>query len=283
MPNETNGEIAAATMVRINRAWLDGRIDELEPLVHPEIVMVFPGFGGRIQGRDQFLAGFHDFCSQANVHEFREHDQRVDVAGRTAVVSFQFEMVYERSGERYRLTGAISGSSSRRAVGGSPYGGRCSRWRRRPPETGAQLRTGCGPWRQVNQTVIVKRGGSRPLWILGHRGVTVRIEDKNRRPVETIAREAHLITYGRLDDRRDRRRFRPPPACGGRRRAGTARLVCRTSRAPKANDPSAAQPPAGRPSSTTPTCSKKPSSKLHASCRNTHRRRGSRYSCGCGN
>jgi ketosteroid isomerase-like protein len=105
MPNETNGEIVAATMGRINRAWLDGRIDELEPVVHQDIVMVFPGFGGRIQGRDQFLAGFHDFCSHAKVHEFREHDQRVDVAGRTAVVSFQFEMVYERSGERYRSTG----------------------------------------------------------------------------------------------------------------------------------------------------------------------------------
>jgi ketosteroid isomerase-like protein len=105
MPKETNGETPAATMARINRAWLGGQLDALEPLVHPEIVMVFPGFGGRIQGRDQLLAGFRDFCSNTQVHEFREHDQQVDSAGRAAVVSFRFDMVYERSGERYHSTG----------------------------------------------------------------------------------------------------------------------------------------------------------------------------------
>jgi hypothetical protein len=105
MPKTPNREAVAATMARINRAWLDGQLDDLEPLVHPEIVMVFPGFSGRIQGRDQFLAGFRDFCSNAKVHEFGEHDQQIDVAGVTAVVSFQFDMVYERSGERNRSTG----------------------------------------------------------------------------------------------------------------------------------------------------------------------------------
>jgi ketosteroid isomerase-like protein len=105
MPKETNGETATATMARINRAWLDGQLNDLELLVHPDVVMVFPGFGGRIQGRDQFLAGFHDFCTNAKVQEFVEHDQQVDVAGGTAVVSFRFDMVYERSGERFRSTG----------------------------------------------------------------------------------------------------------------------------------------------------------------------------------
>ena len=96
---------AAKAMRRINQAWVDGQVEDLAPMVHPEIVMVAPGFSGSIQGREDFLAGFRDFRQNATMHEFREYDQQVDVAGNTAVVTFRYEMVYERSGERYRSTG----------------------------------------------------------------------------------------------------------------------------------------------------------------------------------
>jgi hypothetical protein len=92
-------------MRRINQAWLAGRVDDLVPFVHPEIVMVFPGFSGRVQGRESFLAGFSDFCQNARIHEFEEYDQQVDVAGETAVVSFKYEMVYERDATRWRAVG----------------------------------------------------------------------------------------------------------------------------------------------------------------------------------
>ncbi len=105
MVEESQRESAAATMRRINGAWLEGRVEDLAPMVHPEIVMVFPGFTGSRQGREDFLAGFRDFCENAKIQEFREHQQPVDVAGDTAVVTFRYEMVYERSGKRYRSTG----------------------------------------------------------------------------------------------------------------------------------------------------------------------------------
>lgn len=98
-------ETAAAIMRRINRVWLDGKVEDLVTMVHPEIVMAFPGFVGRIKGQEAFLAGFRDFCQNARIHKFRDHDYQVDVAGETAVVTFQYEMVYERSGERYCSTG----------------------------------------------------------------------------------------------------------------------------------------------------------------------------------
>lgn len=105
MVEESKGDRAVATMRRINRAWLDGQVEDLTPMVHPEIIMVFPGFAGRVQGREDFLAGFRDFCQNARIHEFREHDHQVDVAGDMAVVTFRYEMVYERSGGRFRSTG----------------------------------------------------------------------------------------------------------------------------------------------------------------------------------
>jgi hypothetical protein len=67
--------------------------------------MVLPDFAGKIQGREQFLAGFRAFCQSATIKEYEEHDQQVDVAGDTAVITFRYEMVYERSGERYRANG----------------------------------------------------------------------------------------------------------------------------------------------------------------------------------
>ena len=105
MVDESMRAAAAAAIRVINQAWLDGRVEDLAPLVHPEIVMAFPDFTGSIQGRKDFLAGFRDFCQNATIQEFREQDQHVDVAGDTAVVTFRYEMVYARSGNRYRSTG----------------------------------------------------------------------------------------------------------------------------------------------------------------------------------
>jgi hypothetical protein len=105
MVDESRREGAATVMRRINQAWLDGRLDDLAPLVHPDVIMVFPGFTGRIQGRDELLAGFRDFCQNARIHEFREYDHLIDVAGGTAVVTFRYEMSYDRSAKRYRATG----------------------------------------------------------------------------------------------------------------------------------------------------------------------------------
>lgn len=105
MKQESKGDTVTATMRRINRVWLDGQVESLAPMVHPEMVMVFPGFSGRTQGRDEFLTGFRDFCQNATVDEFRDYDHQVDVPGDTAVVTFRYDMVYERSGGRYRSTG----------------------------------------------------------------------------------------------------------------------------------------------------------------------------------
>jgi predicted lipid-binding transport protein (Tim44 family) len=105
MVDESKRDEAATAMRHINRAWLDGQVQELAPLVHSEMVMVFPDFAGRIQGREAFLSGFREFLQNATIQEFRDHDHHVDVAGDTAVVTFRYDMAYERSGQRYRATG----------------------------------------------------------------------------------------------------------------------------------------------------------------------------------
>jgi hypothetical protein len=92
-------------MNSINRAWLDARPADICSYLHEDVTIVFPGFDGAVRGRDAVIAGFVDFCASATVHEYAERGRRIDVVGDTAVASFQYEMVYERSGGKYRAGG----------------------------------------------------------------------------------------------------------------------------------------------------------------------------------
>ena len=102
---EKASEQVVGMMRSINRAWLDKRPEDLAPLFHADITFVFPGCSGRLQGRQAVVASFVDFCRDATVHEYREGDYQVDLIGHTAVVSYVYQMVYERSGQRDRATG----------------------------------------------------------------------------------------------------------------------------------------------------------------------------------
>lgn len=105
MAEDPAARSVAEAMRAINQAWLQQRVDDMSPALHPEIVMVLPGFSGQIRGREPLLAGFRDFVQNATVHELRELDHQIDVVGDTAVYTVPYEMVYTRSGERYRASG----------------------------------------------------------------------------------------------------------------------------------------------------------------------------------
>jgi Domain of unknown function (DUF4440) len=92
MDTSETREAALQALLRINRIWLDGRVEALAALVDANVVMVLPGFAGRVQGREEFLAGFRDFCANARVHDFHDHGYDADVIGDTAVVTFRYEM-----------------------------------------------------------------------------------------------------------------------------------------------------------------------------------------------
>jgi len=100
-----DGRHVAETLDRINALWLQGRVDDLAPFLHDEIVMVFPGFAGKAEGKEVFLAGFKDFCENARVRDFEESDRQIDVIGQVAVATFAFNMIYERDGKAFRSTG----------------------------------------------------------------------------------------------------------------------------------------------------------------------------------
>lgn len=92
-------------MKRITDAWLNKRPEEMSRLLHEGIVMVHPGFSERAVGLTTVVASFKDFCENAVVHQWNQADPQLDVIGTVAVVSFAFEMVFERASQRRRSTG----------------------------------------------------------------------------------------------------------------------------------------------------------------------------------
>jgi hypothetical protein len=105
MPEQPGRDAVADALQRINRTWLEGRPQDMAPFLHPDIVMVLPGFAGRIAGREAFVAGFVEFADSAELNEYGESDLQVDVLDTTALTSYSFEMVYVREGVSYRSKG----------------------------------------------------------------------------------------------------------------------------------------------------------------------------------
>ena len=89
----------------INQAWRSNAPLEMSQYLHSDIVMKFPGFSGEVAGRDALLSSFIEFCTNARVLEYQESDEQINIIGDCAVVSFQFEMLYERTKYQERSKG----------------------------------------------------------------------------------------------------------------------------------------------------------------------------------
>jgi hypothetical protein len=105
MADQKSGDSAVQALRHINQAWVSGNFDELGALVDPAIVCATPGFGERIRGREAYVEGHREFVQSATIHDFTEGNFEADVVRNTAVVTYRYEIDYERSGKRYESTG----------------------------------------------------------------------------------------------------------------------------------------------------------------------------------
>ncbi len=88
------------TVQRVNRAWRAGDSEALEPLFHPDAVIVQPGFQQRCEGRMACVQSYLDFAAVATVDRLDQFDVDVHVAGDTAVVTYGFRILYTIEDER---------------------------------------------------------------------------------------------------------------------------------------------------------------------------------------
>ncbi|MFO0984976.1 MAG: DUF4440 domain-containing protein [Planctomycetota bacterium] len=99
-------EHAVAVKLRaFHRAWLSGQLDDLPALFHPEVVMLPPGPGAALTGRDALVQSIRDYVTNATTTSFAESELRVDAFGDTAVASFRFDITYLWQGAEHREAG----------------------------------------------------------------------------------------------------------------------------------------------------------------------------------
>ena len=95
---------------RMNRAWLEGTIEDLpaalEECFHPAVVIR----GGDLEvhgvGRDACIESYVDFLEKAVIHRCVIEPAEIDMAGDTAMAVYGWEMTYEIDGQTYTEAGS---------------------------------------------------------------------------------------------------------------------------------------------------------------------------------
>jgi uncharacterized protein DUF4440 len=88
-------------LTALNDAWAAGRLQDLEPLLHPRSVIVGPDLTRLSDGRDACIDSYREFLASSTVHAFEERDVKVEEYDGAAILSYTYRIAYELDGERY--------------------------------------------------------------------------------------------------------------------------------------------------------------------------------------
>jgi hypothetical protein len=99
-------------MQAINRAWVHGRPDEMEPHLHPDMVIVTSDVEYRADGRDACIDTYKDFCKRATIQDYKEDQPNVDIFDEQAVVIYQFDSSISATSWKAKSTGTGDPTSS---------------------------------------------------------------------------------------------------------------------------------------------------------------------------
>jgi len=86
-------------------AWLNNRPDELEQFYHPNVVLLPPGGGEPVEGREAVIESYARFLQAANVNRFEITGLQVDLFDATALATVRFEIDYSMEKETRREQG----------------------------------------------------------------------------------------------------------------------------------------------------------------------------------
>jgi uncharacterized protein (TIGR02246 family) len=103
-PPETEAAVLQV-LDRIQRAWREGRPEEMSALLAPDITFVFPGFSMRLSGRDRLIESYREFIAGARLRSYREDRRSVEGGANAALVEIAFDMTYLRGGKDWRAHG----------------------------------------------------------------------------------------------------------------------------------------------------------------------------------
>jgi ketosteroid isomerase-like protein len=97
------------TFIReMNRCWTEGWYeDRFRQFIHKDAVAFVPTVPGRLEGQEDYIAGWRAFAEAAVIHEWNEsgHLVQLHAGGRCAVVTYFFSITFTVGAERQTMKG----------------------------------------------------------------------------------------------------------------------------------------------------------------------------------
>jgi len=90
-----DADAVRAAFHAINNAWLQRRAQDMREHLHPDVVMVQPGFESLLRGREACIASYAEFRAGATLYAYTATEPKVEVIGNTAVAWHRWTMRYE--------------------------------------------------------------------------------------------------------------------------------------------------------------------------------------------
>src|SRR6266498_4047709 len=94
-----------ATLGRLSEAWRNRRYAELEGLFDERVIVILPGFAGRLEGREALVRSYQEFMERASLEEYREDTPTIDTWADTAVAYYHWSMTWTAGGKTERGSG----------------------------------------------------------------------------------------------------------------------------------------------------------------------------------
>ena len=84
----------------INQTFKEGTgFERIGPYLHDHMVLCLPGLARRVEGKVACLRSYEDACSAMVFHRLDGSDERIDVWGKTAVVTYRYDCVWDFQGK----------------------------------------------------------------------------------------------------------------------------------------------------------------------------------------
>ena len=90
---------------RFNTAWIEDEIQNLETLLHENVIFIAPDLKTKISGRKACLQSICDYVSKAKTMVFEVKRKEIDIWDHTAIVSITYYIEYSFDTQFFKETG----------------------------------------------------------------------------------------------------------------------------------------------------------------------------------
>jgi hypothetical protein len=90
---------------RLSVAWQSRSYSELSGYLDDDVVIVAPGFQGRVEGRNACVESYREFMERVTIERYEQAEPVIDVWEGTAVATYRWEMAWTSGGVSNRDIG----------------------------------------------------------------------------------------------------------------------------------------------------------------------------------